>query len=54
MERYREALRMLNLAQDLLTAEGDTLVSANLAAPIHLLETAISRGIIRANKHSVR
>jgi hypothetical protein len=46
MEPYREALRMLNLAQDLLVAEGDTLVSANLTDPIHLLETAISRARI--------
>lgn len=29
MERYREALRMLNLVKDLLTAEGDTLICAN-------------------------
>ena len=53
MERYREALKLLNLAHDLLMQEGETLAVAELATPIHLVQTALSRAVIRFSPTAV-
>ncbi len=50
MDRYSEALALLNRVQELMAEEGDTLIGANLYTSMHLLEAAISRRTIMAQK----